>query len=593
MKRRSLLFVVVALVAAMLPTTTALAGGGYESGGISGIITDADGNPIEYIGVKGYKLNEHGEWYQAYFAYTNAAGRYEMSVWGTPVSVRLYMYQKHVSEEDATWRSEWYHNADSIEGATAVYVPAGAWVTANEVMTGPGTLAGRVTAAATGDPIAGIEVKVRLAAAGAPGVAPRCDDQTVKTGADGRYEITPLRADEWVVEFRDPEKRWSDQWSGGGMIEDRAAHVTIDDGATTTLNAQLVPGGAVQIYPIVVESGVKPKEDRPESGEFCVDAFRANGTHVAGRRDAWDFRFVLPAGDYLFRFSDCEAPVQFATAWYPNATTMADAEPITVENGVWNGTFTIFTAHRCDGEWPTIIGTTGDDEILGRPRRDVIVTGKGNDEVLARGGHDLVCLGEGDDQGVGGLGRDVIFGGGGIDLLRGGEGADALHGGGGRDQLRGDAGGDRLFGNGGSDLLTGGAGDDVLDGGSGRDTVSYPSATGPVNVNLAAKWVTGEGKDRLFRIANAIGSRHDDRLVGDGGGNRLVGGHGDDELFGGAGDDNLLGAAGSDKMAGGAGNDQVRGFGGADTLHGGTGEDLLSGGSGSDVCHGGETLVSC
>jgi hypothetical protein len=450
-----------------------------------------------------------------------------------------------------------------------------------------------VTEAATGDPIAGVEVKAHLQSTGAPGIEPRCDDQKVLTDADGRYEITPLRAGKWVVEFRDPQKRWSDQWSGGGMIEGKAASVTISDGATTTLNAALVPGGAVQIYPITVESGLKPKEDRPESGEFCVDAFRPDGTHIAGRRDAWDFKFVLPAGNYFFRFSDCEPPVQFATAWYPNATSMQGSDPITIENGVWNGTFTIFTAHRCDGVWPTIIGTTGDDEIVGRARRDVIVTGKGNDQVFGRGGNDLVCLGDGDDTGSGGLGHDRVFGGEGSDLLLGGDGSDHLFGGGGEDRLVGHAGPDYLFGGGSSDTLAGGLGNDQLDGGSGRDTAFYAGAAGPVSVNLVSQRVTGEGLDHLLRITNAVGSRFDDRLVGDDGSNRLVGLSGNDEVFGGSGDDNLLGAAGADELAGGPGNDLVRGLGGNDSLDGGTGEDVLNGGPGKDTCGAGETMVSC
>ena len=71
MKRRSVLLVGVALVAVLLPATAALAGD-HESGGIRGIVTDADGNPIEYLGVKGYQLNDSGECRQAYFAYPAA-----------------------------------------------------------------------------------------------------------------------------------------------------------------------------------------------------------------------------------------------------------------------------------------------------------------------------------------------------------------------------------------------------------------------------------------------------------------------------------------------------------------------------------------
>lgn len=49
------------------------------------------------------------------------------------------------------------------------------------------------------------------------------------------------------------------------------------------------------------------------------------------------------------------------------------------------------------------------------------------------------------------------------------------------DTLNDEAGNDSLIGSGGNDLLTGGA--DI-------DTISYSTASGPVNVNLSAKKTT-------------------------------------------------------------------------------------------------------
>ncbi|MFH1329929.1 MAG: hypothetical protein ABIJ48_04665 [Actinomycetota bacterium] len=462
MSRRTIGFAAAALLALLLPTVAAGAygGGDYPSNGIRGTITDAAGNPIEYIGVRGFKQIVGG-WEETYFSWTGANGVYEMPVWGQAVTVKLYFFQKHVTEEEATWRPEWYDDAATLEMATPIVVAVGTWATANAVMAGPGSIAGRVTDVATGAPIEGIRVRAYAAdGARTRGLEARCEEPGVLSGPDGYYELAPVRAGNWILEFRDPDKRWADQWSGGGMVEDEAAPVVVTQDAVTMLDAALVPGGGLAVYPVVAESGrvLDGKGGDLGLGEVCVDAFDAGENLVAGRRDTWDWVFVLPAGDYFFRFSDCTEPVEYATTWYPSALEFADAEPITVVAGAWNGTFFISTAGKCAGEAPTIIGTAGDDELVGTGGRDVIVAGKGNDRVVGRGGNDLICLGAGNDIAVGGAGADRVYGDTGNDRIRGGYHSDRLLGGGGND---------RLFGGGAGDVLIGGPGVDTLNGGTG------------------------------------------------------------------------------------------------------------------------------
>lgn len=462
MTRRTLPFATAALLALLLPAMAAGAygGDGYPTGGIIGTITDGEGHPIEYIGVRGFKLVGDA-WQEAYFSWTGANGVYEMPVWGAAVTVKLYFFQKHVTEEEATWRPEFYDDAPTLEAGTAIVVPAGTWVTANAVMSGPGSIVGRVTDAATGDPIEGIQVRAHLATDGrARGGAARCEVAGPVTGVDGYYEIAPLRAGTWVVEFRDPRKQWADQWSGGGMIEDEAAPIAVAEDTVTTLDAAVVPGGGVAVYPVVAESGrvLDSRNEDPGIGEVCLDAFDGEGNRLAGRQDTWDWVFVLPAGDYFFRFSDCTDPVAYATTWYPSALEFAAAEPITVAAGAWNGTFFISTAGACGGEMPTIIGTAGSDYLRGTEGRDVISAGLGADVVYGYGGSDLICLGEGNDFAVGGAGPDWVYGDAGNDRAKGGFHTDRLLGGGGDD---------RLFGGGAGDVLIGGPGSDALDGGTG------------------------------------------------------------------------------------------------------------------------------
>ncbi|MPZ24181.1 MAG: hypothetical protein GEU28_11725 [Dehalococcoidia bacterium] len=105
------------------------------------------------------------------------------------------------------------------------------------------------------------------------------------------------------------------------------------------------------------------------------------------------------------------------------------------------------------GRSGVIIGTAGDDVIVGSAGADIIRAGAGNDIVCGRGGDDIT---------YGGTGNDTLLGEGGDDELHGGLGFDRLVGG---------PGDDSLFGDGQNDRLLGGTGIDHMDGGPGRRDV--------------------------------------------------------------------------------------------------------------------------
>jgi uncharacterized repeat protein (TIGR01451 family) len=96
----------------------------------------------------------------------------------------------------------------------------------------------------------------------------------------------------------------------------------------------------------------------------------------------------------------------------------------------------------CGGKVATIVGTNGDDVIVGTDKRDVIAALRGNDQVRGLGGKDIICGFGGNDRLKGKGGNDVLRGGGGNDRLGGGPGDDLLRGGTGRDRCRGGPGDD-------------------------------------------------------------------------------------------------------------------------------------------------------
>ena len=95
-----------------------------------------------------------------------------------------------------------------------------------------------------------------------------------------------------------------------------------------------------------------------------------------------------------------------------------------------NGTFLDFSAAD---RGQRIIGTDGDDVIIGS---------RFNDQIDARGGNDCVFGGDGNDQILGGPGNDDVFGQRGNDQLIGDGGNDELDGGQGTDACAGDEGSD-------------------------------------------------------------------------------------------------------------------------------------------------------
>ncbi|MDO8617158.1 MAG: SdrD B-like domain-containing protein [Dehalococcoidia bacterium] len=123
----------------------------------------------------------------------------------------------------------------------------------------------------------------------------------------------------------------------------------------------------------------------------------------------------------------------------------------------------------CNGLAPTIIGTNGNDVIIGTNQADVIVALAGHDFIMGLNSGDVICAGPGDDAVLAGEGNDWVDGGPGNDIILGGNGKDVLNGGDGHDGLSGGNGDDTLNGNAGMDLLVGGNGKDDCDGGPDLD----------------------------------------------------------------------------------------------------------------------------
>jgi Ca2+-binding RTX toxin-like protein len=229
------------------------------------------------------------------------------------------------------------------------------------------------------------------------------------------------------------------------------------------------------------------------------------------------------------------------------------------------GSITILTSDQISENWftftigrtgPSTKPTSGDDEITGTSRANVINALAGNDLIRGLGGSDRLTAGLGDDTVDGGDGDDVVYGNAGDDYLEGGAGADRLYGGDGTDIVYGGIGNDQIRGDLGNDMLYGDAGNDLVRGGEGYDLVN--------------------------------GDAGNDKLYGEAGNDLLDGGAGNDTMQGGTGADRIEGEDGDDRLYGGDGNDVVEGWFGNDQLWGGRGNDVMTPGGGTDKVWGGK-----
>src|SRR6476646_6623084 len=279
-------------------------------------------------------------------------------------------------------------------------------------------------------------------------------------------------------------------------------------------------------------------------------------------------------------------------------------------------------AKKCDGKKVTIMGTAGNDHIVGKKASDVIYGG-GGDDVITGGpnGNDTICGGPGNDNINGGrdkllgdTGSDSIDGGEGDDELSGSKGADGLHGGGGDDVVIGFKGPDKLSGGGGNDYVDGQQGSDKIDGDGGDDKLLGDKGNDKIDGGPGADHIEGGPGDD----SDLQGGGDGDEVFGDAGTDNLAGGEGGNDIVSyasatrggvivslaankakGDGHDDLngfedvVGSPQGDEIVGNGQNNRIDGGVGNDDLQSGGGGGQAFGGPGTDTCDGVAAETSC
>ena len=187
-----------------------------------------------------------------------------------------------------------------------------------------------------------------------------------------------------------------------------------------------------------------------------------------------------------------------------------------------------------------VLGTPGNDEIVGNAADNHIEGGLGNDILRGMGGSDTLIGGEGDDTyefDLNTISDENLV------IEQVGEGTDTLD-----------------F----SHMAIGGASDfAVVDLSSDSLAMHNADATRTVTTHAGL----------AINFENVVGSDGDDVITGSDAENLLQGGDGDDLLLGGLGNDTLEGEGDDDTLFGGRNHDIIRGGSGVNELHGGPNND--------------------
>ena len=158
---------------------------------------------------------------------------------------------------------------------------------------------------------------------------------------------------------------------------------------------------------------------------------------------------------------------------------------------------------------PDIVGTEGNDTLLGSSASEVIHGLGGNDRIGAGGGDDSILGGDGNDiLDATGAGAVTLVGGEGNDTLLAGTLSSVLYGGDGNDSLRSANGSNLLSGGDGDDaLVSHSSSNDTMTGGAGADTffftASHEAEAGAMDViaDFAPRNGTEPGRfDRLHIV---------------------------------------------------------------------------------------------
>ncbi len=289
-------------------TGTVLAGSSSVPGTKVEISTLDEGQSIA-------RLGGGGSWslFQTRITYVGGSGAYQMpGLPGGTYSVNFMPPAPYIGQTYSTKQVQLQDTATAAIGVELGQVKPDINVTLAE----GGVLTGTITAADTGENLAGTKITVY-----------NLDEEVVSSATadmDGRYITSGLANGEYKVYF-DNSAGYLAEWNSNAATFSTAPTITISGvGTKANINAVLEKGGTLSGYVYDQDSKLPIPYAQVEVYDAATGTQMGETTYTNG----WGYyrRVGLAAGEYKLRFSYGE----YTPRWYGNATTFDSATSVTV-----------------------------------------------------------------------------------------------------------------------------------------------------------------------------------------------------------------------------------------------------------------------
>jgi len=300
------------------------------TGQVTGIVTDATGNPLEQGNVAAYgDLDGNGVWdLLPANASTDSSGAYTLA------GLDPGHYRLRFSDPNQHNSAEFYSDTLKIQDATDLVISAGGTITANAQLGQLGSIHGRITDP-SGTPIGNIGVGLWTDLNG-DGIW----EQTAGTGTDnsGAYEFLGVDAGIYRLHFADQEyihRVSGEYYDHAAMVKD-GADVVVTPNTNTEINAQLSTPSAIS--GVVTDQAGKPIPSLQVNlfQDTNADGIWESGIYFGPTDDAGAYTFSgLDLGVYRINFRNPPGGTfRYSPEFYDNAPTLTGASDINVNGRV-------------------------------------------------------------------------------------------------------------------------------------------------------------------------------------------------------------------------------------------------------------------
>ena len=310
-----------------------------DVGAITGRVTNADGEPVQYAQLRLESIEQRNFYYYAYVS-PDESGFYAFE--GVPTGTYRVVLEYWT---ESFYDIVWYKDARTPEDATPVVVEVDQRTADIDFVLpkSDGVISGKVVDS-QGNPVPNAYIQLH----------PSSNDgmyreyyywTSANTDADGNYRIENLIDGEYTVSlFFCYFFECSEQWWPNAMSPDEAEAVVVRDGQSNPASVDFtldVTLGTSSISGTITSAST----NEPLAGAYVTVMPYESITPDGGAPDIWTtpmqtytdssggFSFnALPAGTFIV-FASYWQEGGYAELWYENATSPADASPIILNDG--------------------------------------------------------------------------------------------------------------------------------------------------------------------------------------------------------------------------------------------------------------------